>query len=94
MGIAMLGARGTIARVFVPSVLPEAHFETLRTRAHHILDVLAMDAADRAQAEPEWIAGICAEACLHANVIANAAHMRTYKSAEQSVRRHLAQQAG
>lgn len=94
IGIAMLGARSTIGRVFVPDVLPEAAFEALRARAHHVLDVLAMDVADRAQAEPEWIAGICAEASLHANVIANVAHMRTYHSAELSVRRHLAQQAG
>ncbi|MEZ0251713.1 MAG: hypothetical protein ACAH20_12295 [Methylobacteriaceae bacterium] len=94
IGIAMLGARGTIARVFVPSVLPEAHFETLRTRAHHILDALTTDAVDRAQAEPEWIDGICAEASFHANVFANAALARTYLRAEESVRRHFAQQAG
>ncbi|SFK86121.1 hypothetical protein [Methylorubrum salsuginis] len=94
IGIAMLGARGAIGRVFVPDILPAAEFEMLRARAHHILDALETDTTVRAQAEPEWIAGICAEASLHANVIANVAHMRTYQTAELSARRYFAQQAG
>lgn len=94
IGIAMLGARRPLKHVFVPTILSEPDFDGYWVRAHHVLDVLEADEAERAQAEPEWIAGLCAETSLHANVITNAAHIRTFKRAELSVHRHIAQQVG
>lgn len=94
IAIAMLGARRPLEHVFVPTSLSELAFDEYWARAHRVLDVLETDEADRKQAEPEWIAGLCAETSFHANIIANAAHIRTFKRAELSAHRHAAQQAG
>lgn len=94
IGIAMLGARWALHRVFVPTILPEAAFDDYQARAHRVLDALETDAAGLTQAEAEWIAGLCAETSLHANFIANATHIRRYRHAELMVHHLIAQQAG
>ncbi|MCP1546987.1 MULTISPECIES: hypothetical protein [Methylorubrum] len=94
IAIAMLSAQWAVHRVFVPTYLSEPTFSVVRARTHHILDALEADDAERSIWQPEWVAGLCADVCRQANTIADAAHDRTYKRAELSVHRYLAQQAG